>query len=250
MFRLRCIQYLFFGTITRQEVIKMTIKAIVFDLGGILMGVSYPKTYAAFAALGVTNVAELYTKAAEADFIDQFECGKISEEEFFNEMRNHLVGLRDGITDQELITAWNSMLLDFSEPILRLVVKFKQQGYKTFILSNIDPIHLVAIKNNCQAQGLTELYNSAFDHIYYSCEIGFDKPYVEAFHYVAQDITKNYLPIKPQELLFIDDSEQHIYGKNRAGKEGAIAAGWHGLFVDTNTPLSVSTFEKLIMDNL
>ena len=57
----------------------------------------------------------------------------------------------------------------------------------------------------------TEFYN-LFDKVYYSYKIGFRKPQAEAF-----TIILNQNKLSAHEVLFIDDSPQHIEGAKKLG---------------------------------
>ncbi len=49
-----------------------------------------------------------------------------------------------------------------------------------------------------------------FDGDYVSADMGFKKPDPQFFHYVINDLQTKHPGIKPSEILFIDDTEEHV----------------------------------------
>ena len=52
---------------------KTNIKAVVFDLGGVLIDIDYQKTIDAFIALGVENASDLYNQFDQSTLFEQYE---------------------------------------------------------------------------------------------------------------------------------------------------------------------------------
>lgn len=225
----------------------MAIKAIGFDQGGIIIGVDYHKTVAGFAALGATNAAEIYTQAEQVDYVDLIEQGKITPDNFLKELRNNLKDLRDNVTDAELIAAWNSIICDLKREIFVPIKELRDQGYITFIYSNINVMHDQALDELLTRENASDLYTQCFHEVYFSYEIGFNKPYNAGFQFLTEDLKRKY-NLRPDEILFIDDSAKHIYGRDPKDNEGAIKAGWQGLLVPAN--LSAVELRRLIAEKL
>ena len=113
------------------------IKHIIFDLGGVILNIDYSRPQQAFRELGVKNVEQLYSKQQQTGLFDQLETGRISEEEFYDSIRE-LAGLP--LSDGAIRDAWNSILLDF--PLRRLqILQQLQLHYDTYLLSNTNAIH-------------------------------------------------------------------------------------------------------------
>lgn len=184
------------------------IKHIIFDLGGVLLNIDYQLTEDAFVALGVENFAELYSQAEQTHFFSDFETGIIDSQEF---VRTIKTWLSPNVSEQEIIDAWNAMLLDF--PLRRLqLLQQLQLHYDIVLLSNTNEIHEIAFN-----QKLKEVcgYNNLslfFDKVFYSHRIGMRKPHVATFEYVIAQCG-----FDPKHTLFLDDSKQHIEGAQLAG---------------------------------
>lgn len=177
------------------------IRHIIFDLGGVLLNINYQLTEAAFIKLGVTDFKEQYTQLAQSDFFDAFETGKMSKDDFIVSLKAQAA---PGCTDQQVIDAWNAMLLDL--PLRRLqVLQQLQVHYDTFLLSNTNEIHEAACSKILKAQcGFTSL-GVFFDRVYFSHRVGLRKPDKAIFELVLDQHHLN-----PAHTLYIDDSPQHI----------------------------------------
>jgi epoxide hydrolase-like predicted phosphatase len=191
------------------------IKAIVFDLGGVLLNVGYEKVSNCFKALEVKNFDQLYSQAHANPLFANLETGKITEEEFCHSLKKYA---DKTIADDEIVTAWNSILLDFRKTSLDYLKKLKNK-YQLFLLSNTNIIHLKAFNKIFEETISKESFNSLFDKAYYSHEIGLRKPDAAAYLFVLND---NNLIAK--ETLFIDDTLKNI--------EGAKAVGMPTIFLE------------------
>jgi putative hydrolase of the HAD superfamily len=60
-------------------------------------------------------------------------------------------------------------------------------------------------------------YRAYFDHLLYSCELGFSKPSVEYFSCALAKIA-----IEPSEVLFIDDHEANVSAARNCGLHGEV----------------------------
>ncbi len=213
----------------------MTIKAIGFDQGGVIIDVDYHKGIEAFEKLGATNMHEVYTQVEQTDYIDHFEQGKITAAEFRSILRKNLKGLPPDTTDAEIDSAWNAMVLGCNKERLAVAAELKTAGFITFAFSNINELHYGELVSLCHHAGVTKSYSQAFHEKYFSHLFGHNKPYAESFRVLAQDLHNKY-NIQPHEILSIDDSPKHIYGRDGHEDEGAICAGWQGLVVQQNLP--------------
>ena len=133
--------------------------------------------------------------------MDDFETGKVSNYAFVDYAQ---LFCRPGTTAEEIIEAWNALLLQI--PIRRLqILQQLQLDYDLFLLSNTNAIHEVAynqiVKETC---GYDKL-NFFFNKVYLSHRIGLRKPNPEVFELVL-----NENQLKAEHTLFIDDSIQHI----------------------------------------
>jgi glucose-1-phosphatase len=178
------------------------IKNIIFDLGGVLLNIDYEKTSQAFRDLGVENFDDMYSQLTADPLFRDLEMGRINEESFYDAMKK--AAKDDKITVEQIIDAWNSMLLDFRIESLNYLEKLSKH-YRLFLLSNTNIIHLKAFAKLFGQTKLKDAFDDYFEKAYYSHQIGFRKPDAEAFEFVlkAHDL-------KPEETLFIDDSYPNV----------------------------------------
>ena len=181
-------------------------KAIIFDLGGVILNINYQNTIDKFSKLGVKNASAFYSKKMQSDLFNQIETGKITTEKFLSVLKKET----NKATIYQVEKAWNSMLLDLPKERIVLLKKLSQD-YPIFLLSNTNAIHISAIKEYLGESIYTNFY-SLFNKVYYSHEIGFRKPNKEAFQLILKENN-----LKANEVLFIDDSPQHIQGAKKLG---------------------------------
>ncbi len=184
------------------------IKAIIFDLGGVLLNIDFKKVSEAFKALEVEKFDELYSQSQADPLFENLEKNKISEEEFFTAIKKYTTR---PITNEDVANAWNTILLDFRIESLAALKRLRKK-YKLFLLSNTNSIHYTAFHKIYDVNIREGSFNSLFDKAYYSHEIGLRKPDAAAYEYVLKENN-----LKPEEALFIDDSIQNIEGAKRVG---------------------------------
>ncbi len=190
------------------------ITTIVFDLGGVLYNVEYSMVEQEFSALsknGASNgsttkngakKAVTYTRQTQPKIFTEYEIGAISTEQFYDGLRRDLSLEAD---DATLASAWNAMLLGVYPGRNALVWRLKQK-YRLAMLSNTNDVHIQHVKPECQ-----ELF-SLFDKLFFSYELGMRKPEAAIFQKVLQE-----MDCKPHEVLFVDDSHQHIEAARALG---------------------------------
>lgn len=182
------------------------IRAIIFDLGAVLLNINYQNTIEEFERLGIKNSSSFYSKKKQAKLFNLLETGKISEEDFTTEVKKEC---KYGSVNK-IVSAWNAMLLDLPKHRVSLL-KDLNKKYDIYLLSNTNSIHISEFKN-IMGYEKYEVFYKLFKKVYYSHEIGFRKPNKEAFQLI---LDKNNL--NADEVLFIDDSPQHIEGAKNLG---------------------------------
>lgn len=188
---------------------KLNFNAIIFDLGGVILNIDYHETILAFKKLGVSNFDELYTQAKQNNVFDDFEMGKISDQQFRDYIRE--VSAKK-LTDEQIDTAWNAMLLDLPAERIRLLQRLGKT-YPIYLYSNTNSIHLKAFRQIIKAaHGHELLLEDLFLKTYYSHELRMRKPNQDGF----LKILANH-ELKAESTLFIDDSEQHLVGAKSVG---------------------------------
>ena len=181
-------------------------KAIIFDLGAVILNINYQNTIDEFTKLGVNNAATLYSKKVQTNLFNQIETGMISSNEFLKALQKETKNANINQVEK----AWNAMLLDLPEERIQLIEKLKN-NYSIYLLSNTNAIHIDAIKKQLGKRKWLA-FCKLFDKMYLSHELGLRKPDVKIFEYIL-----NEQKLKAEEVFFIDDSPQHIAGAKKIG---------------------------------
>jgi putative hydrolase of the HAD superfamily len=184
------------------------IQNVIFDLGGVIINLDTSRTINAFNKISQIPFETIYTQAKQNDLFDRFDRGKISTDEFVQELKKLI---RFAGPDKEILAAWNAMLLDFPEERLDALIEMKH-NYNTFLLSNTCEPHIEAFEKELEDEHGIRNFGDYFDKLYYSCRIGMRKPDKEIFEFVLQQNN-----LKPEETIFIDDSPQHVKGAGECG---------------------------------
>jgi len=184
------------------------IKNIIFDLGGVFMNLDFKLTEQAFAELGIKEFAAMSSQHLTNPLFEQLETGKITAEELCMAFRN---ATNSRLTDEQIKTAFNALLLDF--PLERLAwLDTIRQKYKVYLFSNTNIIHYEAFMNRFTKTTGQPSLNQYFVKAWYSHELGLRKPNVDSFQKILEEEGLN-----PAETLFIDDTAKNIEGAQKAG---------------------------------
>lgn len=177
------------------------IDSIVFDFGDVFINLDKQATPLALKKLGLT---EWSSTIDSLNF--NFEKGLITRTEFLAGLNN----LVPKASPEEVLAAWNAVLLDF--PMYRLeFLEELSKNYTLFLLSNTDSIHINHFKEKEGEVFYNRFYN-CFEKVYFSYDLGKRKPEVEIYHYV---INENNLI--PEKTLFVDDNLDNIEGAKKIG---------------------------------
>lgn len=193
------------------------IKNIIFDLGGVVINLDYKISIEEFKKLGLKDFDVFF---AGNSVLNKWDRGRITIKEFLTEIKKFLP---DSVTDEQVINAWNAMLLDFPRERADLLKKLRIK-YRTFLLSNTNELHL-----DCHFKWLKKWYgindlSPFFEKQYYSNIIGMRKPDAEVYEFILSD-----RGLKPEQTLFIDDNLQNV--------EGAIKCGIRSLHLQQPTTI-------------
>jgi|TARA_B110000971_G_scaffold100784_1_gene103651 HAD superfamily hydrolase (TIGR01509 family) len=181
-------------------------KAIIFDLGAVILNINYQNTIDEFTKLGVNNAATFYSKKVQTNLFNQIETGMISSNKFLKALQKETKNANINQVEK----AWNAMLLDLPEERIQLIEKLKN-NYSIYLLSNTNAIHIDAIKKQLGKRKWLA-FCKLFDKMYLSHELGLRKPDVKIFEYIL-----NEQKLKAEEVFFIDDSPQHIASAKKIG---------------------------------
>jgi FMN phosphatase YigB (HAD superfamily) len=169
------------------------INTIIFDFGDIFINLDKEAPINGLKKLGLTHWNEDLNQLNL-----QFEKGLISEEDFLVGFQKHL----PNASFDEILAAWNSILLDFPLRRLEFLQKLTKK-YRLFLLSNTDSIHIDSFERE-NGLSFTRDFYMCFEKVYFSFEMGMRKPDAEIFNYLI----KNH-ELSPKRTLFIDDKKEN-----------------------------------------
>jgi putative hydrolase of the HAD superfamily len=178
------------------------IKAIIFDMGGVLVKDPGDQRKKLFAKLLGVTVEEF--ESAYRQLVDDFQRGDITDMDFWGKIADILSIDKKKMPNLENIW-YDSLIPIFAEDkeVFEIVDELKRNKYLITLLSNTEKPTVKYVE--------TLGYNM-FDIKIYSCDIGMIKPYADIYMY-----TLDKMGVKPEEAVMIDDKEININGAKELG---------------------------------
>ena len=169
------------------------INTIIFDFGDIFINLDKQATINGLEDLGLSSWNE------DLDQLNiSFEKGLISRDDFLLGIQKHI----PNATIDEILTAWNAVLLDF--PLYRLeFLQLLSKKFRLFLLSNTDAIHIDHFEQREGASFFGDFYQ-CFEKVYFSYEMGMRKPDAEIYTTLI-----NRHELAPKRTLFVDDKKDN-----------------------------------------
>ncbi len=184
------------------------IKNILFDLGGVVIDIDFKYTIEALAQLSGKTVEEVHQLSLQDAYYDKYERGHLTNAQFLDLIRKSLAFEAE---DEEVIAAWNALLLAIPKERIDLVKKLSE-NYKVLVLSNTSNYHVLGfneiLKNSTGHASLNEVYH----HVYFSYDLGCRKPEARIYEKVLENAG-----IKAEETLFLDDNYDNIQAAEKLG---------------------------------
>jgi putative hydrolase of the HAD superfamily len=188
----------------------MKFKAVIFDFGNVIINIEFQRIYQTFAKFTAKSPEYIEKKITENQIFKRYETGQFSDEEFREVIRQTL-GFP--LSDFEVDTAWNAILLDIPAERIELIKKIRQK-YPVYLLSNTNNIHIQASNTYLKkAHGISNL-DVLFDNLFLSYEMAMWKPDVEIYHSVLKKIN-----MQPNEVIFFDDNLHNIESAKKIGMQ-------------------------------
>ncbi len=183
------------------------IENIILDLGGVIINLNQELTTKAFQQLFPINHNEILEKSQTQQLFEKYETNQVSTAEFLQFFKT----FNPFINENQIIEAWNKMLLDIPLERIDLIEKLSKM-YNVFLLSNTNELHYQTIEKQYQSISKEGAFESLFKKSYLSYRIGLRKPNQEIFENLLLDAH-----LKPENTLFIDDSLEHINAASTLG---------------------------------
>ena len=186
-----------------------TPKIVVFDLGKVLVDFDYSIAIPRIAAHSALSVAGIKSFFFQSHLLVDYECGRVSRLEFFEQARR--------------VTGFQGTLEEFGEffadiftaipPMIELHAGLHRRGIPTYIFSNTNDLAIEHVRRNFP-------FFRDFDGYIYSYEVKAMKP--DPIIYAALEKLAGR---RGSEILYLDDRPENV--------AGGAARGWRTILHET-----------------
>jgi HAD superfamily hydrolase (TIGR01509 family) len=182
-------------------------KAIIFDLGNVLLPIDLDLTYQAFSAFSTYDATTIGQKIQQEGLWVPYESGKQTDQEFREHIRFHL---DLNCTDAEFDEAFSALLLSFHTGVYEWILSLKSR-FSLYLLSNTSSIHAKRFTQVTLGPSGENLFG-LFDQVYFSFDMGLVKPDTAIYEQVIREQN-----LQVQEVLFFDDNVANIKSAKALG---------------------------------
>ena len=176
------------------------IKAVIFDLGNVLVNYDVEKAAQRFSAVSGLSTREIWKRFFLSKFEQAYTRGEISTREF------HRIACKTLGVPMPLATFrhyWNDIFWE-NPGMDRLLAQIKKH-YPLYLISNTNAMHFTYLKKHFK---LLRHFKRRFP----SHEVGARKPDPKIYRRVLKKIG-----LCPEETVFIDDMKSFIAGARKVG---------------------------------
>ena len=184
------------------------IKNIAFDLGGVVLALSYEQAVQRFEEIGLKNARQHLDAFEQKGIFGDLESGRINAEDFRREL-SVLVGRN--LTAEECYTAWHGYVDHVPQHNLDTILSLRARGYKVCLLSNTNP-YMMEWVDSPDFDGHGHSVTHYFDALYLSYRLHVMKPSDEIFMRMLMGER-----ITPSECLFLDDGPRNVAAASQRG---------------------------------
>jgi len=192
-----------------KEVRNETIKAVIFDLGRVLIDVDLTKGIFKYTLSGkAPSEKQVLDTLMKDSFYQDYACGRFPAERFQQEFCRRLNLDMDFETFKK---EWNNVFKPIPE--MEGLVRQVSKKYQTGLLSDIGPLHWEYLYETLPVL-------KTFSNPLLSYKIGILKPDEETYLLAAESAGT-----VPEKCLFIDDREINVQGAEKAGMKALLFKG-------------------------
>jgi len=182
------------------------IKAVIFDIGRVLVRVDVSRSMQSLAQSVSLSPQEIWTAIEKDPRWHDWQEGRISPRDWHLHLSKRLGG---SLTFEQFSEAWNRAL-DPAPIHDNSLFESLRKNFRLGLLSNTDPVHVAHLE-------------ATFDFFRffpkpvrtYSCAVGASKPSPLIF----RDALKS-LRVKAENAVFVDDVEAHVSAAKSLGMQG------------------------------
>ena len=187
-------------------------KAIVFDIGGVLVGLDLGRCIHAFQEiLGYDRITSLLDPYHQKGIYGDMEGGLISADDFH---RLVLAESRPGCTAADVDRCMGALITGMAPDTVRTVKELAKR-YPLYLLSNNNPIAMDIINGMFRDNGIEP--STTFKSQFLSYEMRLLKPSQAIYQATIKGIG-----LPAEEILFIDDNETNVLAAREAGMQARL----------------------------
>lgn len=199
----------------------MTIKALFFDFGGVLLqhadGIDHPAFEARFGLEQRTLFRILYRESRYVEY----QVGCCTHEEWETSIRAAAVAQLGEERAAEVMTAWQDAPRPLNQGVISLVERLRARGYRTGIISNTIP----GMEERLQRE-LPHLI-PLFDVRIGSGDLKLAKPDPAIFHHALRE-----MDVPAEASTFADDVKSYAEAASSIGMHGIHFTGYEQFVAD------------------
>jgi len=177
------------------------IKAVIFDLGRVIVPFDFARGYSRISALTGLPQSEIPERIRPSGLVERLESGTIEPRDFFRQL-SEVLGLK--CSYREFCEIWSSIFLPATLISEEMLAKIAAR-YRLVLLSNTNAIHFDMIRANYP-------HLRHFHALVLSHEAGAMKPSPRIYE---QAVTA--AGCRPEECFFTDDVAEYVEGARRCG---------------------------------
>jgi epoxide hydrolase-like predicted phosphatase len=186
------------------------IKAVIFDMGSVLIGAEWRIIYKRIAKK--LRLSEEKVKKISRPLLDKWNIGKINEREFWKGFEEQLGRKIDCSFTKNL---WFRSHINYVRDIReswKIIAELRAKKVLLAIISNTIPPH---VQSHRKTGRISKLRKLGVKFFIWSCSVGLRKPNPKIYKIALKKLK---LPAK--EYIFIDDKLAHIKAAKKLGMIG------------------------------
>ena len=184
-------------------------KAVVFDLGKVLVDFDYSIAARRIAARGKMTLGEIALYINQSPLFIDYESGHVTTEQFYDEIRR-VTGFRGDLG--EFGECFADIFVEIA-PMVQLQAALRRQGLAAYVFSNTNELAAEHIRRNFP-------FYANFDGYILSYEHGAMKPDAKLYEVVERKSGR-----RSADLLYLDDRPENI--------AAGAARGWQVILQET-----------------
>lgn len=169
-------------------------KAVVFDLGKVLVDFDYSIAARRIAARGKMTLLEIAAYINQSLLFAEYELGHVTTQQFYDEIRR-VTGFRGDLAE---FSGCFADIFTEIKPMVRLQAELQQRGMPAYVFSNTNELAVEHIRR-------TFPFYSKFDSCILSYEHGAMKPDARLYEVVERQSGR-----RDAEILYLDDRPENI----------------------------------------